>query len=65
MERTRLCGEGYAHQEHRQAVRARARPEFFGPGRAPGGDIQRPRARSGDGRELSRRTGKRGVHVIR
>jgi putative transposase len=51
-ERTALCGERYAHQEHRQAVRARHVPSFL----VLGGrrvEIPRPRAPSTDGRELS------------
>jgi putative transposase len=51
-ERTALCGERYAHQEHRQAVRAGHVPSSL----VLGGrrvEIPRPRARSTDGRELS------------
>jgi hypothetical protein len=51
-ERTALCGERYAHQEHRQAVRAGHVPSslLLGGRRV---EIPRPRARSTDGRELS------------
>jgi putative transposase len=51
MERTALCGERYAHQEHRQAMRAGHVPSSL----VLGGrrvEIQRPRARSTDGHEL-------------
>ena len=50
-ERTVLCGERYAHQEDRQAVRAGHMPSSL----VLGGrrvEIQRPRARSIDGKEL-------------
>ena len=50
-ERTRLCGERYAHQEHRQAVRAGHVPSSL----VLGGrrvEMRRPRARSVDGQEL-------------
>jgi putative transposase len=50
-ERTALCGERYAHQEQRQAVRAGHVPSSL----VLGGrrvEIQRPRARSTDGHEL-------------
>jgi putative transposase len=50
-ERTALCGERYAHQEHRQAVRAGHVPSSL----VLGGrrvEIRRPRARSADGHEL-------------
>jgi putative transposase len=50
-ERTALCGERYAHLEHRQAVRTGQVPSSL----VLGGrrvEIQRPRARSIDGREL-------------
>ncbi len=50
-ERTALCGERYAHQERRQAVRAGHVPSSL----VLGGrrvEIQRPRARSTDGHEL-------------
>lgn len=51
-ERTALCGERYAHQEHRQAVRTGhvASSLVLGGRRVA---IQRPRARSLAGRELS------------
>jgi putative transposase len=51
-ERTVLCGERYTHQEDRQAVRGGHVPSSL----VLGGrrvEIQRPRARSSDGRELS------------
>lgn len=51
-ERTALCGRRYAHQEQRQAVRAGHVPSSL----VLGGrriDIRRPRARSGEGHELS------------
>jgi putative transposase len=51
-ERTALCGERYTHQVHRQAVRAGHVPSSL----VLGGrrvEIQRPRARSIEGRELS------------
>ena len=50
-ERTALCGERYARQEQRQAVRAGHVPSSL----VLGGrrvEIQRPRARSNDGHEL-------------
>ena len=50
-ERTALCGERYAHQEHRQAVRAGHVPSSL----VLGGrrvELRRPRARSTDGHEL-------------
>ena len=50
-ERTALCGERYAHPEHRQAVRAGHVPSSL----VMGGrrvEIRRPRARSTDGHEL-------------
>jgi len=50
-ERTALCGERYAHQEHRQAARAGHVPSSL----VLGGrriEIERPRARSTDGHEL-------------
>jgi transposase-like protein len=50
-ERTALCGERYAHQEQRTAVRAGHVPSSL----VLGGrrvEIQRPRARSSDGHEL-------------
>ncbi len=50
-ERTALCGERYAHQEHRQAVRAGHVPSSL----VLGGrrvEMRRPRARSADGHEL-------------
>jgi hypothetical protein len=50
-ERTALCGERYAHQEDRQAVRAGQVPSSL----VLGGrhvEIRRPRARSSDGHEL-------------
>jgi transposase-like protein len=50
-ERTALCGEPYAHQEHRQAVRAGHVPSSL----VLGGrrvEIRRPRARSINGHEL-------------
>jgi putative transposase len=51
-ERTGLCGERYAHQQDRQAVRAGHVPSSL----VLGGrrvEIPRPRARGTDGRELS------------
>lgn len=50
-ERTALCGERYAHQEHRQAGRAGHVPSSLVLGGRRVG-IRRPRARSGDGHEL-------------
>lgn len=52
VERTALCGERYAHQEQRQAVRSGhvASSLVLGGRRV---EIQRPRARSSDGHELS------------
>jgi len=50
-ERTALCGERYAHQDHREAGRAGHVPSSL----VLGGrriEIQRPRARSSDGHEL-------------
>ena len=50
-ERTALCGERYAHQEHRPAVRAGHVPSSL----VLGGrrvELRRPRARSTDGHEL-------------
>ena len=49
-ERTAVCGERYAHQEHRQAVRAGHVPSSL----VLGGrqvEIRRPRAHSTDGHE--------------
>ena len=51
-ERTALCGERYAHQEQRQAVRGGHVPSSL----VLGGrrvEVPRPRARSTDGRELN------------
>jgi putative transposase len=51
-ERTALCGERYTHQEHRQAVRAGhvASSLVLGGRRV---ELQRPRVRRTEGRELS------------